>query len=195
YGPNATMCQDEPCGYDQYQNRMFCWKPGEQAVCPQGCYCLTKDEAYGKLGTNATMCQEQPCGYAAAATGAAQIAKYCWKPTTQETQCPGGCYCLTENEGYGRGYERCQGTDIECAWDQNRRPTKFCFQPPEQPQPPPPPPQTQCPTGCECMDPKRALGAGYEWCLRNNDEIPCGNGQYCFRKPIQQLQTPPLQLR
>ena len=131
------MCQDQPCGYDQYQNRMFCWKSVEQAE----------------------------------------------EPTPTETQCPRGCYCLTVNEGYGRGYERCQGTEMPCAWDARQNPTKVCFQPPEEPAPT----ETQCPTGCECMDPKRATAAGYEWCLRNNDEIPCGNGQYCFRKPIQPL--------
>ncbi len=249
YGPNATMCQDQPCGYDQYQNRMFCWKPVEQAVCPQGCVCLNEDDAYKRYGPNATMCQDQPCGYdqyqnpmfcfeeakeptptetscpypckcmteAEAAryklTGCQRTempcawdtsqnpTKFCYQPpqepeqpTPTEISCPRDCYCLTVNEGYGRGYERCQGTDIECAWDQNRNPIKFCFQEPEQPQPQPPPTQTQCPQDCFCMDPKRASAAGYEWCLRNNDEIPCGNGQYCFRKPIQQL-TPPLQLR
>jgi len=121
YGQNATMCQDAPCGYDQYQNRMFCWKPGEQAQCPQGCVCLTKDEAYGKLGPNATLCQDQPCGYAAAATGAAQIERYCWKPAGEVT-CPQGCVCTTVNEAMEYGYDYCQNQQIKCGTD------RYCFQ-------------------------------------------------------------------
>ena len=121
---------------------------------------------------------------------------YCFQPPEEpkptETQCPRGCYCLTVNEGYGRGYERCQGTEMPCAWDASQNPTKFCFQPPQEPEPEP---ESKCPEDCFCMDPKRATAAGYEWCLRNNDEIPCGNGQYCFRKPTQDLKTPPLQLK
>jgi hypothetical protein len=121
YGQNVTLCQDAPCGYDQYQNPLYCWKPTEQATCPQGCYCLTKDEASAKLGTSATMCQDQPCGYTAAATGAAQIPKYCWKPAEQ-VQCPQGCLCATPDEAKKYGYAYCQNQQIQCGTN------TYCFQ-------------------------------------------------------------------
>ena len=127
YGQNAILCQDQPCGYAAgatgaaAQIEKYCWKPGEQAECPQGCVCLTRDEAYSKLGPNAILCQDQPCGYAAAATGAAQIARYCWRPA-EEVTCPQGCVCTTVNEATEYGYNYCQNQQIQCGTD------RYCFQ-------------------------------------------------------------------
>ncbi|MBL7208916.1 MAG: hypothetical protein ISS52_02335 [Dehalococcoidia bacterium] len=87
---------------------------------------------------------------------------------------------MTEGEARKYGLTWCQGTQIPCAWDAQQNPTKFCFQKPEEP----PPSTTQCPQGCFCADPAEADKAGYEWCLRNGDEIPCGDGRYCFRERI-----------
>ena len=133
---------------------------------------------------------------------------------------------MTEEEGYGRGYERCQGTEMPCAWDAAQNPTKVCFQPPEEPRYETCPgtctcmtyaraeaggyelceqrkiqcgadeycffkplktyvvPIQKCPQGCACMTPEQAEERGYrEWCLRDGDEIPCGEGRYCFSEP------------
>ncbi|HIE17393.1 MAG TPA: hypothetical protein EYP71_04280, partial [Dehalococcoidia bacterium] len=60
-GDDAVLCQEEPCGYDEQQTPLYCWKPAEE-VCPQGCVCLTKDAAYERYGQYATLCQEEPCG-------------------------------------------------------------------------------------------------------------------------------------
>ncbi len=190
YGPNATICQDAPCGYDQYQNPMLCWKPGEQAVCPQGCYCLTEDEAYGKLGTNATMCQEQPCGYAAAATGAAQIAKYCWKPA-EEVQCPQGCFCATEAEAREYGYTWCQNQKIACGKDATTGADRYCFQKPVE--------QAVCPQECVCLtenDAYNRYGPNVTLC----HDQPCGYvtgataamqvAKYCWKPATQETQCP-----
>jgi hypothetical protein len=43
--------------------------------------------------------------------------------------------------------------------------------------------EPECPEGCYCMYAAEADKANYEWCLRNGDEIPCGDGRYCFYKP------------
>ena len=119
YGQDAALCQEQPCAYDERQTPLYCYKPTPpppptQTQCPQECVCLTKDEAYAKLGPNATICQNQPCGYAAGTTAAIQIEKYCWKPATQETQCPTGCECLTETEGNQPGYALCQNQRMQC---------------------------------------------------------------------------------
>ncbi len=200
YGLTA-LCQETqiPCAWDaQHNPTKFCFERPEEPPptepCPDACKCVTQREAELLLQQGWNWCYGKEwwvCGYEDNGEEMYCLGPPEEEPEPTETQCPRGCYCLTENEGYGRGYEPCQEREMPCAWDQYQKPTKFCFQEPEQP----PPTQTQCPTGCECMDPKRALGAGYDWCLRNGDEIPCGNGQYCFRKPTQDLKTPPLQLR
>jgi hypothetical protein len=177
YGQNVTLCQEEPCGYDQYQNPMYCWKPAEEVTCPQGCYCLTKDEAYGKLGANATMCQDQPCGYAAAATGAAQIEKYCWK-APEQVQCPQGCYCLSQSDAKQRGYtDLC--TDQSCGYDQYQNPM-YCYKPPT---------QTQCPQGCVCATLDEAKKYGYVYC--QNQQIQCGTNMYCFQRAATEAEPTP----
>jgi|GEM_PF-1993196 len=188
YGLTA-LCQrtEIPCAWDRYQNpTKFCFQEPEEPppteACPDACECVTQQEAevlfqqgwnwcYGKQGW---VCAYDQSGEEMYCLGPPEE-----EPTPTETQCPSECYCWTVNEGQGRGYDWCQGRQIECAWDQNQRPTKYCFQEPAKPTPT----ITECPEGCFCMDPKRALGADYEWCLRNGDEIPCGNGQYCFREP------------
>jgi len=167
YGQNATLCQEKPCGYKD-NIPLYCWKPVE-VTCPQGCYCLTKDEAYGKLGANATMCQQQLCGYAAAATGAAQIEKYCWKPAEQ-VQCPQGCYCLSQSDAKQRGYtDMC--TSQPCGYDQYKNPM-YCYKPPA---------QVTCPQGCVCTTPDEAKKYGYVYC--QNQQIQCDTGKYCFQRP------------
>jgi len=154
-------------------------KPTE-AACPQECYCLTKDEAYGKLGANATLCQEQPCGYTAAATGAAQIEKYCWK-AAEQVQCPQGCYCLSQSDAKQRGYtDLC--TNQSCGIDQYNNPM-YCYKPPT---------QVQCPQGCYCLTKADADSRGYTTLCQ---EQPCGyvagattamqTAKYCYKPPAQ----------
>ena len=220
----TTLCQDAPCGRDDQQNLMYCWKPTEEAECPTGCVCLYKEDAYKRYGQNATLCQDEPCG-----RDDQQNLMYCWKPTaegkpsmtltpayaentvgdhhkviatvkdgngnpvrgaqvlfhfletgstpasrtdtngqavveysspkqrkdtivasvtvngynleaqatkvwtskaTEEVECPQGCACRTEAEAKRLGLTWCQGQKIVCAYDENQRPTKYCFQKP-----------------------------------------------------------------
>jgi len=120
-GSNATLCQDQPCGYaagatGAVQTAKYCWKPTEQIQCPQGCYCLTKEEA-GKRGYTA-LCQEKSCG-----TDTSGVLMYCWKPAEQ-VQCPQGCVCATVDEARKYGYVYCQNQQIQCGTD------RYCFQRP-----------------------------------------------------------------
>jgi len=120
----TTLCQDAPCGRDDQQNLMYCWKPAEEAECPQGCVCLYKEDAYKRYGQNATLCQDKPCSY-----DEQQNPLYCWKPA-EEAVCPQECACRTEAEAKEQGLVLCQGQKIVCAYDDNQRPTKYCFEKP-----------------------------------------------------------------
>ena len=187
YGPDATLCQDAPCSYDQNQNPLYCWKPTTtttQPECPQGCVCLRKEDAYKRYGQNAQLCQEAPCGYDPSGN---QL--YCWKPTTTTTQpeCPQGCYCLSQSDAKNRGYTNVC-SDQPCGNDQYNNPM-YCFRPPTTTPPPTPtytpPAQTQCQQGCYCLSQSDAKNKGYtDIC----SDQPCGNDQYknpmyCFKPP------------
>ena len=62
------LCQDKQilCGYDQYQNPMYCYEEpaaaGAPVECPEGCICVTTEEAAGKAFE---LCQgiQIVCGY------------------------------------------------------------------------------------------------------------------------------------
>jgi len=194
----TTLCQDQPCGYvtsattatttaatTAVQTPKYCYKPPAQVTCPQGCYCLTKDEAYAKLGANATMCQEQPCEYVAGATGAAQIVRYCWKPPAEVT-CPQGCYCLTKADADGRGYTTlCQ--DQPCGYVAGAttamQTPKYCYKPPA---------QVTCPQGCVCATFDEAKQYGYVYC--QNQQIQCGTGKYCFQRAVTEVKPTPARI-
>lgn len=120
----TTLCQDAPCGRDDQQNLMYCWKPAEEAECPTGCVCLYKEDAYKRYGQNATLCQDKPCSY-----DEQQNPLYCWKPA-EEVVCPQECACRTEEEAERQGLVPCQGQKMVCEYDENQRPTKYCFQEP-----------------------------------------------------------------
>ncbi|MBM3155023.1 MAG: hypothetical protein FJ008_06765 [Chloroflexi bacterium] len=184
FGANAVLCQDAPCGYAMaataaVQIPKYCWKAAPtttQPQCPQGCYCLIKDEA-AKRGYN-TLCQSAPCGY-----DQYQNPLYCWKytpPTT--TQCPQGCYCLTKDDAAKRGYTTlCQ--DAPCGYDQYQNPL-YCWRPPATTGAPTI--QPLCPSGCTCLTKADAQKQGYTVLCQ---DAPCGydqyqNPKYCFKKPL-----------
>lgn len=157
-GPNATMCQEQPCDKDASGVLRYCWKPGEQVQCPQGCACLSKDDAYRKFGPNTSTCTDQPCGYAQD-----QTPLYCWKPGEQAA-CPQGCACLTEVEAKRLGLDLCQGQRTLCGYDQQQNPL-YCFQKPTE--------QAECLQGCACLtkdDAYQRYGANAIQC----QDAPCG---------------------
>lgn len=96
--------------------------PEEEAKCPTGCVCSTKAAAIERGYT--TLCQDAPCG-----RDDQQNLMYCWKPTEQ-AECPTGCECRTAAEAERQGLVLCQGQEIVCAYDDNQRPLKYCFQKP-----------------------------------------------------------------
>ena len=148
----------------------------EEPTCPQGCYCMTKDEALGKLGPNATMCQDQACD-----KDASGVLRYCWK-AGEEVQCPEGCYCMTEAAAKERGYtDRCQAEP--CGRDQYQN-LMYCFKMPT---------GQSCPTGCVCLtkdDAYKRYGQNATLC----QDQPCGydaqqNPLYCW-KPAEEATCP-----
>ena len=96
--------------------------PPEEEACPTGCGCSTEKAASERGYT--TLCQDEPCG-----RDDQQNLMYCWKPTEQ-AECPTGCECRTAAEAERQGLVLCQGQEIVCAYDDNQRPLKYCFQKP-----------------------------------------------------------------
>jgi len=186
----TALCMDQPCSYDQYKNPLYCWKytpptatPPTTTQCPQGCDCLTKNDAYQKYGANAIQCQDAPCGYVAGVTAAVQTPKYCFKPapTTTQPQCPQGCYCLTKDDAAKRGYTTLC-LDQPCGYDQYKNPL-YCWKPPATTGAPAT--QPLCPSGCTCLTKAEAEKQGYTVLCQ---DAPCGydqyqNPKYCFKKP------------
>ncbi len=179
----TSLCQEQPCGYvagatGAVQTAKYCWKPTEQIQCPQGCYCLTKEEA-GKRGYTA-LCQEKSCG-----TDTSGVLMYCWKPAEQ-VQCPQGCACVTEAEANKYGYTWCQNQKIPCGKDTTGA-LLYCFQKPV---------EQACPQGCYCLTRDDAYSRGYTSLCQ---EQPCGyvagatgavqTAKYCW-KPMEQVQCP-----
>jgi hypothetical protein len=193
-------------------------EPEEEAECPTGCYCLTKEEA-GKRGYTA-LCQEKSCG-----TDTSGVLMYCWKPAEQ-VQCPQGCACVTEAEANKYGYTWCQNQKIPCGKDATGA-LLYCFQKPveqactqgcycltaddakqrgytdrctdqpcgyDQYKNPmycyKPPTQVQCPQGCVCATFDEAKKYGYVYC--QNQQVQCGTDKYCFQRaaPTEVKPTP-----
>ena len=129
-----------------------------EETCPRGCYCMTKDEALGKLGPNATLCQNQSCGKDASGN-----LKYCWKPG-EEAQCPTGCVCMYKEDAYkryGQNAVLCQ--DAPCDYDDQQTPL-YCWKQGE---------EAQCPTGCVCLTKDDAYNRYGQNAILCQDE-PCG---------------------
>ena len=135
YG-DFTRCTADVCGYDipanvvaAYQVPKYCVKPAPATpVCPEGCACISDEDAKLKGLTDRCDNSQTPCGYrtadASATTAAQQIPLYCYKTTiamvTPAAICPEGCGCM--NEGDARlkfgpfNYTRC--SEKVCGYDQ-----------------------------------------------------------------------------
>ncbi|RZN33433.1 MAG: PGF-CTERM sorting domain-containing protein [Methanophagales archaeon ANME-1-THS] len=179
-----VLCQgiQKICGYDQYQKPLYCYQrpsvsPSPTPVCPEGCTCVTEEEAkkYGYV-----LCQgiQKICGY-----DQYQKPLYCYEKPVTVKECPTGCACLSKDEGYKRNLDFCtdaQGNLIRCeVIDAQQGIYKYCFRTVEEEKP-------SCPEGCVCLTAAEAKELGYELC--KGEKIICGydqsgNPMYCYQKP------------
>ena len=102
-----TRCTADVCGYEHehahaiaaYQVPKYCVKQGSTPVCPDGCACISDEDAKLKGLTDRCDNSQTPCGYrsvdATATTAAHRIPLYCYKTTittvTPAAICPEGC--------------------------------------------------------------------------------------------------------
>jgi hypothetical protein len=161
-----------------------------EVQCPEGCFCLTKEEA-DKLGYELCQGQKLQCSVDKAGNP-----MYCFQKPVEAApvtpvQCPPECFCLTKEEAAKSGFPLCQGQLIQCGTDQSGNPM-YCFtkQPPPQVQPTP---LVECPKGCFCLTKEEADKLGYELC--QGQKLQCsvdkaGNPLYCFQKPAEPVQCP-----
>jgi hypothetical protein len=154
------------CGYDRYQNPMYCYNSGltvalrtlsplsvittaPPGTCPDGCSCMMESAAKEKFGVY-TRCSETPCY--TVVTGSAAVNAYCFRQGTTPTPvtCPQGCDCISEVTAKAKGgsFTRCSA-DI-CGYEQSTvtiaavvQVPKYCMKQ-ESTTP-------VCPDGCTCL--------------------------------------------
>jgi hypothetical protein len=191
-----TRCQADPCGYEMstlttaaYQIPKYCVKQGTTPVCPEGCVCISDEDAKLKGLTDRCDNSQTPCGYrtvAATTTNAAQrIPLSCYKIPSTTPVCPQGCSCLQEADAqlkFGpNNYIRCQA-DI-CGYDPSATTAngipKYCFRLTVMPT------SSGCPAGCTCTTNATAGEKGLAFC--GGKLISCGydenkQSRYCFQE-------------
>jgi len=143
------------------------------AICPEGCICLTKNQAANPSIPYAysVACQGQPCVCSdVPCGGTAQEREYCYK------ECPEGCKCLSDTEAKASGLTNSDlCVEQPCGYDSSGNPTKHCYRVTR--------PAGVCPEGCLCLRPEQARDCG----LTDSDwytEAPCSeSGQpikHCY---------------
>jgi hypothetical protein len=178
-----TRCSADVCGYElsaaanalaASQVPKYCVKQGPAPVCPDGCACISDEDAKEKGFMDRCDNTQNPCGYrsiaASATTTAVRIPLYCYKTSTTTATpaavCPQGCSCLQEAEAklkFGPGnYARCQA-DI-CGYDPSATTAngipKYCFKPAGAVAATVP----VCPQGCSCTTNGTAAEKGLVFC-------------------------------
>jgi hypothetical protein len=194
-----TRCTDVACGKEiiqpatgaaAYSVPQYCVKQGTTPVCPDGCTCISDEDAKLKGLTARCDNSQTPCNYQLVTTSpntaAVRVPLFCYKiPATTSPVCPQGCYCLQEAEAklkFGpNNYTRCQA-DI-CGNDPSATTAngipKYCFRPTITAIP------FGCPQGCTCTTNGTAVEKGLTFC--GGKLTSCGydaNQQplYCFNE-------------
>jgi hypothetical protein len=178
-----TRCSADVCGYDipantvaAYQVPKYCVKQGSNSVCPDGCACISDEDAKLKGLTDRCDNSQTPCGYRTAASTANQrIPLYCYKIPATTPVCPQGCTCVTNATGTEKGLTFCGGKVTLCGYNENKV-AMHCFA-----QTPAP----VCPQGCVCTTDEIAKLKGLTPC--RGQRTSCGYSgdkqpQYCFEQ-------------
>jgi hypothetical protein len=154
------------CGYDRYQNTMYCYNSGlalasrtlsplsvittvPAGTCPDGCSCMMESAAKEKFGIY-TQCSETPCY--TVMTGSVAVNAYCFKQGTTPTPvtCPQGCNCISEATAKEKGGSFIRCIPEVCGYEQSTTTLAAVIQVPkycmklESPTP-------VCPDGCTCL--------------------------------------------
>jgi hypothetical protein len=206
-GGTWSRCSADICGYEQstatlaavVQVPKYCMKQQETTpACPDGCACISDEDAKLKGLTQRCDTSQTPCGYrsvdATANTAAQRIPLYCYKvaitATTTPKVCPEGCYCIQEADAKAKfgpnNYTRCT-SDI-CGYDPSATTAngipKYCFRPTVTVAGTPAP--AVCPQGCTCTTDAVAKEKGLTAC--RGTRTSCGYDEktqqtlYCFEQ-------------
>jgi hypothetical protein len=151
--------------------------PPEGGECPQGCRCLTKEEAVEEGLTAWCGGEVKICAY----DEQQRPLRYCFEEPTEQVRCPDGCQCLTMAEGRGKNLPLCPEETRPCGTDTDGN-DMYCYKVTTE----------GCPQGCGCLalTPAEAEEQGLEQCL----DVSCGTdasgkAMYCYRK-TGQVQCP-----
>ncbi len=196
YG-DSTRCSAEICGYDvsavagaltATRVPKYCVKPAATTPgCPEGCICISDEDAKLKGLTERCDTSQNSCGYRSAdattTSAAHRVPLSCYKIPATTPVCREGCSCLPEAEAtlkFGPGnYTRCQ--EDTCGYDPSATTAngipKYCFRPTITPTP------SGCPQGCGCTANATAAENGLRFC--GGTLTSCGYDEskqplYCF---------------
>ena len=146
--------------------------PSEGAECPQGCRCLTRNEAL-EAGLTAWCGGEMRiCEY----DEHQMPLRYCFGEQTEQVRCPQGCQCLTAAAAQEKNLATCPEETRPCGTDSDGD-DMYCYTVPA----------GECPQGCQCLalTPAQAEERGLTLC--DDRETECGtdaagNVMYCYEK-------------
>jgi hypothetical protein len=146
--------------------------PPTGSECPQGCSCLTRNEAV-EAGLTAWCGDEvRICEY----DEQQRPLRYCFGEQTEQVRCPQGCQCLTAAAAQEKNLATCPEETRPCGTDSDGN-DLYCYTVPT----------GGCPQGCECLalTPSQAEERGLALC--DDREIECGtdaagNVMYCYEK-------------
>jgi hypothetical protein len=147
---NLTQCDPTICA-PPIQGPQHCY------TCPQGCDCLTSDNA-----TNLIRCST--LSSCKCSTG--QPDKYCYRP------CPSGCPCLEDRGAVSENLTKCP-EDLLCNCPPGIPNIKcHCFH--------------ECPDGCDCLTLDAATQLGYDIANPCNTRVcgtdnVTGQDKHCYR--------------
>ena len=144
--------------------------PSEGAECPQGCHCLTRNEAL-EAGLTAWCGGEMRiCEY----DEHQMPLRYCFGEQTEQVRCPQGCQCLTAAAAQEKNLATCPEETRPCGTDSDGN-NMYCYTVPA----------GECPQGCQCLalTPAEAKEQGLEQCLDAScGTDAAGNVMYCYEK-------------
>lgn len=102
----------------------YCVKGGSTPVCPEGCACISDEDAKLKGLTDRCDNSQTACGFRLVAgtanTAATRVPLYCYKIPTTTPVCPQGCTCTTNATGVEKGLTFCGGKVTLCGYNENK---------------------------------------------------------------------------
>jgi len=185
----TTLCQDAPCGRDDQQNLMYCWKPTEE-----GRPSLTLSPAYAENTVGDSHKVVAKVTKNGSPVTGVEVEFKLLEPDSVHSDKLGVLTGTTDASGQATGFNYTgdkEGKDVIIAsatvdgYDLEAQATKAWISKPTE--------EVECPQGCACRTEAEAEEYDYTFCLDDQGrKIVCEYDErqnptkYCFRKPTEE---------